>query len=154
VERRIPGKMDVVDSTKRSQMMAGIKSKDTRPEMKVRRFLHARGFRYRLHARKLPGSPDMILPKYKVAIFVHGCFWHRHAECKYTTNPASNTERWASKFRQNIERDARNIAALQTQGWETIVVWECELRGCQIDRLSALVSQILRAAPGVAEAPR
>lgn len=135
--------MDVVDPAKRSKMMAGIRSKDTKPEKLVRKFLHSEGFRYRLHARKLPGSPDISLPKYKAAIFVHGCFWHRHASCKYATNPSSNVERWASKFRQNVERDARNISALRELGWNVIVVWECELRHAAEERLDRLITEIV-----------
>jgi DNA mismatch endonuclease (patch repair protein) len=134
--------MDVVDPAKRSKMMAGIQSKNTRPEMMVRKFLHARGFRYRLHTRKLPGSPDLALSKYMVAIFVHGCFWHRHPSCKYATNPSSNRERWSKKFRQNVERDARNIADLRALGWRVIIVWECELRRGPEDRLEHLVTEI------------
>lgn len=139
---RIPGKMDVVDAVKRSQMMAGIKSKNTQPEMLVRKFLHARGFRYRLHGRDLPGSPDIILPKFQVAIFVHGCFWHRHVSCKYATFPSSNSERWAAKFDENVARDHRNISALRERGWKVFVVWECELRQMATVRLQQLVDDI------------
>ena len=136
--------MDVVDLAKRSEMMAGIKSKNTRPEMVVRKFLHSQGFRYRLHSRKLPGSPDLILPKYKIAIFVHGCFWHRHVGCKYATNPSSNAERWAAKFHGNIERDAKNEVALRALGWSVLIVWECELRAAETNRLDLLIRQILK----------
>jgi DNA mismatch endonuclease (patch repair protein) len=135
--------MDVVDSAKRSQMMAGIKSKNTQPEMLVRKFLHGRGFRFRLHTKKLPGSPDLVLPKHKVAIFVHGCFWHRHAACKYATTPSSNVDRWETKFKDNVERDERNSNALDALGWKVIVVWECELRTSSIDRLNRLITEIL-----------
>jgi DNA mismatch endonuclease (patch repair protein) len=145
-ESSIPGKMDVVDPAKRSKMMAGIRSKDTRPELTVRKFLHSKGFRYRLHASRLPGSPDLALPKYKVAIFVHGCFWHRHFACKYATNPSSNAARWAEKFRQNVERDTRNLAELRSSGWRVIIVWECELRGAPEARLEHLVFEILQEA--------
>ncbi|MCS0610360.1 DNA mismatch endonuclease Vsr [Massilia solisilvae] len=139
--------MDVVDPAKRSQMMAGIRSKNTLPEMVVRRFLHARGFRYRLHARNLPGSPDLALSKYKVAIFVHGCFWHRHPSCKYATTPSSNTERWLHKFRQNVARDTRDMAALSAFGWRVITVWECELRREGENRLERLIAEIQRSSP-------
>ena len=124
-------------------MMAGIRSKDTKPEMTVRRFLHAEGFRYRLHTRDLPGSPDLVLPKYRVAIFVHGCFWHRHPGCRYTTTPASNTERWSQKFKANMERDMRKEAALEASGWRVIVVWECELRRTAQERLERLCVEIV-----------
>jgi len=135
--------MDVVDSATRSRMMSGIRSKDTKPEMTVRKYLHAKGFRYRLHTRDLPGSPDLVLPKYRTAIFVHGCFWHRHPGCRYTTTPASNVERWAQKFKANTERDARKQAALEEAGWRVIVVWECELRGAGEARLDRLRDEIV-----------
>jgi DNA mismatch endonuclease (patch repair protein) len=134
--------MDVVDPAKRSKMMAGIKSKNTQPEIIVRKFLHARGFRYRLHTRKLPGSPDIVLPKYKVAIFVHGCFWHRHAHCRYTTSPSTNVERWVAKFEGNVERDFRNQTKLHELGWKVIVVWECELRSNAVERLDRLAIEV------------
>lgn len=134
--------MDIVDAATRSRMMSGIRSKDTQPEMLVRKYLHSQGFRYRLHARKLPGSPDLVLPKYKVAIFVHGCFWHRHQGCRYATTPASNAERWKLKFDTNTERDARKENMLRAAGWRVIVVWECELKRAPTERLDRLVSEI------------
>lgn len=121
--------------------MAGIKGKNTRPEVMVRRFLHAEGFRFRLHDRKLPGQPDIVLPKYKLAIFVHGCFWHRHQGCRYATNPEQNRERWQEKFRQNVERDRRQINELVRQGWRVVVIWECSLR-IRIPELSWLSEHI------------
>jgi DNA mismatch endonuclease (patch repair protein) len=120
---------DVVDAPTRSRMMAGIGGKHTHPELAVRRALHRAGFRYRLHARDLPGRPDLVLPKHRAAIFVHGCFWHRHSGCRYASTPATRREFWATKFQQNVERDARTLAALQTAGWRTAVVWECATRG-------------------------
>lgn len=108
--------------------MTGIKGKDTQPEMKVRRFLHGRGFRYRLHVRSLPGSPDLCLPRYRVVIFVQGCFWHRHDGCRLSYVPASNRDTWQAKFQQNIERDRRNIDSLVRAGWRVIILWECGLR--------------------------
>lgn len=134
--------MDVVDSATRSRMMAGIRSKDTKPEMAVRRYLHARGFRYRLHARDLPGSPDLVLPKYRAAILVHGCFWHRHSGCRFATTPTSNVERWDAKFQANIARDATKLASLEEAGWRVIVVWECELRRDPTERLQRLAQEI------------
>ncbi|KAB8065225.1 very short patch repair endonuclease [Janthinobacterium violaceinigrum] len=134
--------MDIVDSATRSRMMSGIQSKNTKPEMLVRQYLHAQGFRYRLHTRELPGSPDLVLPKYHVVIFVHGCFWHRHAGCRFATQPASNTERWKAKFQGNLERDAKNVAALQVMGWRVLVVWECELKREPLDRLQRLAREI------------
>jgi DNA mismatch endonuclease (patch repair protein) len=134
--------MDVVDSTTRSRMMAGIRSKNTQPEMIVRKYLHAQGLRFRLHARNLPGSPDLALPKYKVAIFVHGCFWHRHARCRFATTPSSNIAHWNAKFAANIDRDARQVLALQEAGWRVITIWECELKRTRDDRLSSLIGEI------------
>lgn len=134
--------MDVVDAATRSRMMSGIRSRDTRPELTVRRYLHAHGFRYRLHARNLPGSPDLVLPKYRVAILVHGCFWHRHQGCRYATTPASNTERWQHKFDTNVKRDQRKEAQLRVAGWRVIVVWECELRQAPDERLAKLVAEV------------
>ncbi|QNA87463.1 DNA mismatch endonuclease Vsr [Massilia sp. Dwa41.01b] len=134
--------MDVVDSATRSRMMAGIRSKDTKPEMTVRKYLHAQGFRFRLHTRDLPGSPDLVLPKYKVAIFVHGCFWHRHHGCRYATTPASNAGQWNEKFNSNIERDMRKQSALEAAGWRVLVVWECELRRNSQTRLDQLSVEI------------
>lgn len=119
---------DVVNRQTRSRMMAGIRSRDTKPEITLRTALHSLGFRYRLHVRKLPGKPDIVLPKYHAVIFVHGCFWHRHQGCKYTATPATRANFWAQKFRDNMERDARNIHALQEANWRVKVVWECELR--------------------------
>lgn len=119
---------DIVDPETRSRMMSGIRGKNTRPELALRRALHARGFRYRLHDKRLPGKPDLILPRFRAAIFVHGCFWHRHEGCKYATTPATRPEFWQAKFRENMERDQRNIDALLALGWRVAVVWECEIR--------------------------
>lgn len=136
--------MDVVDTATRSRMMAGIRSKNTQPEIRLRRFLHARGFRFRLHVKNLPGSPDIILPKYRVVIFVHGCFWHQHPGCKYATTPSSNQEKWQAKFAANLERDLKNIEALTSEKWRSIVVWECALRktAAEVD-LEWVIEEIL-----------
>ncbi len=109
--------------------MSGIGAKDTKPELALRRALHARGYRYRLHDKRLPGKPDIVLPRYKAVIFVHGCFWHRHPNCRYATTPATRPEFWAKKFRGNVERDKRNQAALTDLGWRVAVVWECRING-------------------------
>ena len=109
-------------------MMAGIKGKDTKPEMELRHALHASGFRYRLHVGNLPGTPDLVFPKFKAAIFVHGCFWHRHAACRLASTPATNAKFWQDKFDANVERDRRNLAALNNLGWRTAIVWECATR--------------------------
>ena len=119
---------DIVDSQTRSRMMAGIRGKDTKPELALRRSLHALGFRYRLHAKGIPGKPDLVLPKYKAVIFVHGCFWHRHPGCRYASTPATRPEFWASKFSANVARDSAIRAALLLAGWRVATIWECALR--------------------------
>lgn len=119
---------DVVDKATRSRMMSAIKGKNTKPEMVVRQGLHRAGFRFRLHAPGLPGKPDLILPKWRAAIFVHGCFWHRHPGCRFTTTPATRPDFWAEKFRRNVLRDQQNLTALRDLGWRVATVWECELR--------------------------
>lgn len=112
----------------RSRTMSKIKGKNTKPEIAVRSMLHRAGYRFRLHGRKLPGSPDIVLARHKTVVFVHGCFWHRHEGCKYTTTPKTRVEFWSDKFRKNVERDARQQQQLREMGWTVIVVWECELR--------------------------
>lgn len=112
----------------RSRNMAAIKGKDTKPEMIVRKYLFSRGLRFRVQVRKLPGTPDIVLPKYKTAIFVNGCFWHGHEGCKYFRLPKSNIEFWKEKIERNIERDRESMQALHNLGWKVIRVWECELR--------------------------
>lgn len=107
--------------------MSKIKSTDTKPELLVRKYLFSRGLRYRLHDNRLPGKPDLVFPKFKTAVFVNGCFWHRH-NCKFATTPKTNTEFWKKKFEKNIFRDQKNYSLLREEGWEVIVVWECELR--------------------------
>lgn len=119
---------DIVDSQTRSRMMSGIRGKNTKPELALRRSLHALGFRYRLHARGIPGKPDIVMPKYRAVIFVHGCFWHRHAGCRYATVPATRPEFWVDKFDANVVRDAAVQSALREAGWRVGVVWECVLR--------------------------
>jgi DNA mismatch endonuclease (patch repair protein) len=118
--------VDVVDRVTRSRMMSGIRSKDTVPELTVRSYLHRAGLRFRLHAQ-LPGKPDLILPRYRVALFVHGCFWHRHSGCRFATTPASNAVFWQRKFDANVARDARVKAKLEELGWQVRVVWACQL---------------------------
>ena len=118
---------DIVPPEVRSRMMSAIRGKDTKPEMIVRRGLHAIGFRYRLHDRRLPGHPDLVLPKHKVAIFVHGCFWHHH-DCDYFKWPKTRPDFWRDKIGQNVERDKKAIRKLQDMGWRVLVVWECSLK--------------------------
>ena len=111
--------------------MAAIKSKDTKPEIAVRKLLHSLGYRFRLHRKDLPGSPDIVLPKYKTVIFVHGCFWHRHENCKYATSPKTREEFWENKFKQNVERDKNNFKELKNLNWKVLVLWECEVKNIQ-----------------------
>lgn len=119
---------DVMTPEQRSRCMAAIKGKDTKPEILVRKFLFSKGLRYRLNNRKLPGSPDIVLKKYKTVIFVDGCFWHGHEGCKYFRLPKSNTPFWEAKITRNIERDKETTQALTALGWKVISIWECELR--------------------------
>ena len=112
--------------------MARIRGQNTQPEVAVRRLLHARGYRFRLHRRDLPGTPDICFPGRKKAIFVHGCFWHRHQGCSRTTTPKTRTSFWEDKFRQNVVRDRVNITALAELGWGVMVVWECEARNLEM----------------------
>ena len=116
-----------ISKAQRSRLMAAIKSRDTKPEIVVRRLVHGLGYRFRLHGRDLPGTPDIVLPRHRKVINVHGCFWHRHAGCKIATTPKSNTEFWVDKFNRNVSRDAFVLEQLRSQGWYTLVVWECEL---------------------------
>lgn len=110
----------------RSRLMRSVRQKNSAPEIRVRSALHRAGYRFRLHRRDLPGSPDIVLPRHRIAIFVHGCFWHRHAGCKRATEPKTRVAFWSEKFRHNVERDARAWMALQDRGWIPVVVWECE----------------------------
>ena len=119
---------DIVDAATRSRMMAGIRGKDTRPELLLRRALHRRGLRYRLHGRKLPGRPDLVFPRFRAVLFVHGCFWHRHEGCRYATTPATRTEFWQAKFDANVARDVRNQNDLVQADWRLGIVWECTIR--------------------------
>ena len=120
--------IDIVNKTTRSRMMAGIKGKNTVPERVLRQAMHRRSFRFRLHAKQLPGRPDLLFPKYKAIVFVHGCFWHRHRNCRYATTPATRTEFWQSKFASNVARDRASVKALINSGWRVAIVWECSLR--------------------------
>lgn len=119
---------DIKTIEQRSRNMAAIKGKDTKPEMIVRKYLFSRGLRFRIQVRKLPGTPDIVLPKYQTAIFVNGCFWHGHEGCKYFRLPKSNVEFWKEKIERNIERDKESMHALFDLGWKVVRVWECELR--------------------------
>ena len=120
--------MDIVDSMRRSEMMAGIKRRDTAPEIAVRCIAHKLGLRFRLHRKELPGRPDLVFPKHRLAVFVHGCFWHRHEGCRYAYTPKSRVAFWTDKFARNVARDKRNEEALHDLGWKVLVIWECETR--------------------------
>ena len=139
--------MDTLTLSLRSKCMSRIRGKNTKPEILVRKGLHARGFRFRLHNKKLPGSPDIVLPKYGVVIMVNGCFWHGHKGCRYATRPKSNVVFWDAKIARNKHRDEVTTAHLEALGWHVITVWECELRknaGLN-ERLDALADEIVRA---------
>ena len=146
--------MDVHSPEKRSFNMSRIKGKDTSPEMMVRRWLWSNGYRYRLHRKDLAGKPDIVLSRYKAVIFVHGCFWHRHG-CSATTTPASHPDFWAAKFRENVERDKRNIEELLSDGWRVMVIWECSLRGkdADLELVGRQASQFLSSDARFAESP-
>ena len=119
---------DIHDSETRSFNMSQIKGSDTKPELVVRIYLHAHGLRFRLHQKELPGKPDIILPKYNTVIFVNGCFWHSHMGCRYFVVPKTRTEWWMDKLQKNAKRDTDNLRTLTSMGWNTITVWECELK--------------------------
>lgn len=144
--------MDIVDPARRSRMMAAIRGKNTKPEMLVRRFLHAHGFRFRLHRTDLPGKPDIVLPRLRTCIFVHGCFWHRHPGCRYAVLPKTRAAFWAAKLEGNVGRDRRAVEALRNAGWTVFIIWECELRGSDTALLNLL--QALREPPPPARGVR
>ena len=143
---------DPPPSPERSALMARIGSKDTKPELTVRKLLHGLGYRYRLHRRDLPGTPDICFPGRKKVIFVHGCFWHRHG-CRRTTTPSTRTSYWRQKFDRNVVRDRRNLDDLDKLGWETLVVWECEVADLPTltERLVAFLSEPASALCSTAE---
>lgn len=136
---------DVLSPEQRSRCMAAIKGKDTKPEMIVRKYLFSRGLRFRVQVRKLPGTPDIVLPKYKAVIFVNGCFWHGHEGCKYFRLPKSNVDFWQNKITRNIERDVETEAELVRLGWKVIRIWECEIKAVagRMDRLEKLYNSIV-----------
>ena len=119
---------DVVDAPTRSRMMSTIRGSNTGPELRLRRALHTAGLRFRLHRKDLPGRPDIVLPRHRLVIFVHGCFWHRHEGCRNATNPATRPEFWKDKFRSNVNRDVRNETLLVEAGWRVGIVWECSIK--------------------------
>lgn len=136
---------DVYSKEKRSYLMSRIKSKNTRPEMIVRKFLFSKGFRYRVNVKKLPGSPDIVLRKYRTVIFIHGCFWHGHENCKIAHIPKTRREWWEKKINRNIERDGDTRTKLKTMGWRTMVVWECQLTPKQqVATLEGIVNSLYK----------
>ena len=134
--------MDKLTAQQRHANMAAIRSKDTKPEMIVRRGLWKRGFRYRLNHKRLPGHPDLVLRKYRTCIFVNGCFWHRHAGCRYTSTPKSRIEFWTEKFQKNVDRDNRVKEDLETAGIKMLIVWECTIK--QMIKSQEIEETILR----------
>ena len=134
--------MDRLSSEQRSKNMAAIKAKDTSPEIRVRRMLHSMGFRFRLHRKDLPGKPDIVLPKYHLCIFVHGCFWHQHPGCKRATIPETRREFWQEKFRKNKARDELSLKELGKQGWQVCTIWECETKTPDI--LAKIISKCFK----------
>lgn len=134
---------DVHDKATRSYNMSRIKGKDTKPEMLVRKFLHANGYRYRLHVKDMPGKPDIVLPKYKTVIFIHGCFWHGHKDCKYFTIPKTKSDWWDAKITGNIENDIKAEKALKKDGWRIITIWTCDLKPKKAEaQLNKLLSRL------------
>ena len=134
---------DIVDTNRRSEMMARIGGRDTAPELAVRRIAHGMGLRFRLHRKDLPGRPDLVFPKHRLVVFVHGCFWHRHEGCRHASTPKSRTRFWTEKFAANVDRDVRQEAALRTLGWRILVIWQCESkdRATVERRLAALTKR-------------
>lgn len=135
---------DIYDSEKRSAIMSRVRSANTKPEVFVRKLLFARGFRFRIHKSDLPGKPDVVLPKWKTVVFVHGCFWHAHEGCRRATLPASHNAFWAEKLTRNKERDREVVAQLTTAGWRVLIVWECACRAKFAEALSARMEGFIR----------
>ncbi|KGN85366.1 very short patch repair endonuclease [Porphyromonas sp. COT-290 OH860] len=134
--------MDIWNKEKRSECMSRIRSKNTKPELALRKALFARGFRYRVNDKKLPGKPDIVLPKYKTVIFIHGCFWHGHEDCKYAYIPKTNTKFWIDKITSNAERNKVNAEKLTALGWNVLTVWECEIRHTHKQNLTPLIDRV------------
>ena len=123
--------------------MSGIRGRNTKPEMYVRRYLHGIGLRYRLHVKLLSSTPDLVFPRFKTIIFVHGCFWHRHDGCKFATTPSSNHEFWTAKFSENVIRDKRNVDQLLNNGWRVVIIWECGLKNPELTRKLAWLPKLI-----------
>lgn len=131
---------DIMDAATRSRLMSRIRGKNTKPELRVRRYLHAQGLRFKLHDHNLPGKPDLVFPKYRTVVFVHGCFWHRHKGCPSATSPKSRAKFWEEKLEGNVLRDAKNAVKLQEAGWRVLTIWECE--SASASALASLVEEI------------
>lgn len=127
--------MDVFTREKRSEVMSRVRSRDTKPEMLVRRYLHSKGLRYRLNRKDLPGKPDLVFPSRRAVVFVHGCFWHGHAGCPKAKLPSTRREFWHAKIESNIARDSRLLEALERDGWSCLVIWECEISPNSLEQL-------------------
>jgi len=136
---------DIYSIDKRSDIMSKVRQEGTKPEILIRRFLFSHGFRYRKNDKRYPGKPDIVLPKYRTMIFVHGCFWHGHENCKAATLPKTNTDFWKKKISENIARDQKNIEALREEGWNVITIWQCEIenRNKRKERLDLLLDEII-----------
>lgn len=133
---------DTITAERRSWNMSRIKGTDTGPERHLRSLLHGAGYRFRLHKKNLPGRPDIVLPRYRAAIFVHGCYWHRHPGCRYATTPSTRSEFWADKFAATVARDARKAGELTAAGWRVITVWECDLEKDPGGTLAGVIQQL------------
>lgn len=143
--------VDIVDKPTRSRMMAGIRNKNTNPEKQVRSALHRLGLRFRIHRKDLPGTPDIVLPKWKAIVEVHGCYWHRHPGCSLSTNPDDPSGGWAAKFAANVSRDRRNQAQLRKLGWRVGIVWECAVRAHGEQEVARQIAGWLEGASSFAE---
>lgn len=145
--------MDVFDRVTRSRNMSAIRGTDTKPEVALRRALHALGYRFRLHRRDLPGRPDIVLPGRCIAIFVHGCYWHRHLSCRFATTPSTRTEFWFRKFEANVARDVRNQRELRELGWHVAKIWECQIRKNEAENTVRALSAWIEEPDGDFELP-
>ena len=138
--------IDFLTPAQRSERMSRIRGKDSQPELALRRVLHRLGLRYRLHAKNLPGKPDLVFPRYRAVVFVHGCFWHRHSGCKIATTPKSNTSFWVEKFEKNVARDSRVATELVGLGWRVFIVWECDLTPGKVEATGEKLAAEIRTA--------
>lgn len=136
--------MDILTREQRAHCMSRVRGKDTKPELVVRRMLHGMGYRFRLHGKKLPGRPDIVLTRHRKVVFVHGCFWHRHNCPRGASTPTSNVETWNEKFARNLERDRTATRELRSRGWDPLIVWECQTRASKLSRLQKRLLKFLK----------